>query len=392
MTLTSFSQSTNQNDLTYGVIGTGMMGQEHLLNLLHLPGATVTAMADPHPESLQQAQAIWPEAQVFAHYRDLLDSGLCQAVVLATPNHTHADLLEDILLTDLPVLVEKPLAITIGAGKRLLELSQARTALTWVGLEYRYIPAIARLIREARAGTAGRLHMVAIREHRFPFLTKVGDWNRFAANTGGTLVEKCCHFFDLMTHILNQHPVRVFASGAQNVNHLDEVYQGRRPDIIDNAYVIVDFSAGGRAMLDLCMFAEATEHQEEVVVVGDLGKIEALVPPNLVRVGRRGTHWIGEVESYRCHDPRIKYEGGHHGSSYLEHLDFQQAVREGLGVEVSVEQGLLSVAVGLAAQQSLKTGLPVKVDQVLGSTDSPSTPPSQPTGTPLSVTNPGSLA
>ena len=101
--------------------------------------------------------------------------------------------------------------------------------------------------------------MVAIREHRFPFLTKVDDWNRFSANTGGTLVEKCCHFFDLMNLILRNAPWRVMASGAQDVNHLDERYDGRTPDILDNAFVIVDYPSGARALLDLCMFAEATD-------------------------------------------------------------------------------------------------------------------------------------
>ena len=51
-------------------------------------------------------------------------------------------------------------------------------------------------------GRVGTLQMLSIREHRFPFLPKVGDWNRFSRNTGGTMVEKCCHFFDLMRLII----------------------------------------------------------------------------------------------------------------------------------------------------------------------------------------------
>lgn len=52
------------------------------------------------------------------------------------------------------------------------------------------------------------------------------NWNRFNRNSGGTLVEKCCHFFDLMNLILRAKPLRVLASGAQDVNHLDERYNG----------------------------------------------------------------------------------------------------------------------------------------------------------------------
>jgi len=62
-------------------------------------------------------------------------------------------------------------------------------------MEYRYMPPIAELIRQVHAQEAtGPAVMLSIREHRYPFLHKVGDWNRFNRNTGGTLVEKCCHF------------------------------------------------------------------------------------------------------------------------------------------------------------------------------------------------------
>ena len=59
----------------------------------------------------------------------------------------------------------------------------------------RYGPSVSRLIAEADSGRVGDVRMVSIREHRFPFLKKVGDWNRLKRNTGDTLVEKCCHFF-----------------------------------------------------------------------------------------------------------------------------------------------------------------------------------------------------
>lgn len=45
------------------------------------------------------------------------------------------------------------------------------------------------------------------------------------------------------------------------------------PDIIDNAYVIVEFENGSRGMLDLCMFAEGSKNEQEICVVGDIGKV-----------------------------------------------------------------------------------------------------------------------
>ena len=56
--------------------------------------------------------------------------------------------------------------------------------------------------------------MLSIREHRFPFLHKVGHWNRFNKWTGGTLVEKACHFFDLMRRLVQDDVVSVYASGG----------------------------------------------------------------------------------------------------------------------------------------------------------------------------------
>lgn len=45
------------------------------------------------------------------------------------------------------------------------------------------------------------------------------------------------------------------------------------PDIIDNAYVIIEFDNGCRGMLDLCMFAEGSKNEQEISVTGDIGKV-----------------------------------------------------------------------------------------------------------------------
>jgi predicted dehydrogenase len=209
--------------------------------------------------------------------------------------------------------------------------------------------------------------MVAIREHRFPFLHKVGNWNRFSRNTGGTLVEKCCHFFDLMRLVVGADPVRVLASGAQGVNHLDERYDGETPDILDNAYVIVEFADGTRAMLDLCMFAEAGRNEQELCVVGDAGKLEAFVPESILRIGRRA-EGIGRFHEVAVTDERIAFAGLHHGASYLEHLDFLAAIRAGGPPAVTVVDGLWSVAMGVAAHRSIDEGRPVPLAEVLGTT------------------------
>jgi predicted dehydrogenase len=268
-------------------------------------------------------------------------------------------------------MVEKPLATTVADCRRILAAAEGHSGVVWVGLEYRYMPAAARLISEVREGAVGTLRQVAIREHRFPFLPKIGDWNRFNRNTGGTLVEKCCHFFDLMNLITQAEPVRVIASGGQDFNHLDEQYAGEVPDILDAALVIFEYDTGARAMLDLCMYAEASKHQEEIAVVGDIGKVEALTPGavlkgadprQIVRVGNRAA---SVVEEHEVTDDRIRWQGGHHGASYVEHLEFIDAIRAGTEPAVGLDEGLISVAMGIAAQTAIAESRIVEMSEVL---------------------------
>jgi predicted dehydrogenase len=240
-------------------------------------------------------------------------------------------------------------------------------------MEYRYMPPVQRLLAEVRKGRVGAPRMMAIREHRFPFLEKVGDWNRFNSRTGGTLVEKCCHFWDLMRLTLQSDPVRVYASAGADVNHRDESYDGRVPDIIDNAFVTVDFANGTRAMLDLCMFAEGSYWQEVISVTGPEARVDACVPGPArfssdgkereaqIVVSDRATKVVTH-EDVKV-DESILKAGDHHGSSYFQHIKFRDLIRAGGGApEVSLDDGLWSVRVGEAAEESARTGQAVTLE------------------------------
>jgi myo-inositol 2-dehydrogenase / D-chiro-inositol 1-dehydrogenase len=365
------------NKIRYGIIGCGSMGREHIENLRAMGGTEVTAIADPAAASREQAAAIVDgKVQLFADHKALLSSGLCDALVVASPNFTHIDVMRDALATDLHILCEKPLVTKVADGMEMIERAKHRKGIVWVAQEYRYMPPVAEMIRIAHEGGVGTLHQVAIREHREPFYPKVGDWNRFNANTGGTLVEKCCHYFNLMDFILKEKPTRVFASGGQRVNHLDESYGGKTPDILDSAYVIVEYPSGARASLDLCMFAENSIDNEHVTIVGAEGKLESLLPSGVLRYGRRedwgrravwgqpsGTAKGVAVRQIR--DTNIKYLGQHFGASYVEHQKFAAAVRQGLPPDIPLEEGLRAVATGLAAHKSIDEGRVVAMSEVL---------------------------
>jgi len=344
----------------YGLVGTGMMGVEHLNNLAVTPGAVVTAIADPVATSIGWAtKALGEKAAGVTQFADsaaLAKSGLVDAVIVASPNYTHRDVLTPLFGEGLAILCEKPLATTIEDARWIVEQAEKSDAPFWTAMEYRYMPPAAEFIAEVHGGRIGKLQMLSIREHRFPFLPKVGDWNRFNRNTGGTMVEKCCHFFDLMRLIVQSEAVRVYCSGAMDVNHLDETYGGERPDIIDNSYTTVDFANGVRAMLDLSMFADGAENQEEIAAVGSDARLEVLIPEGaIVYSPRTGFMNPKQVERRIVHtDETALKAGSHHGSTFYEHQRFNAAVR-GVGkVEVSARDGLMAVAIGTAAEISAR--------------------------------------
>ena len=358
------------NNIKYGIIGTGAMGQEHIQNINIIENAEVIAICDSNENSRNQAKMLVKESTKFYdNLEQLITNNIADAYVIATPNFTHFNILERILKTNKHLLVEKPLCTSTQDCKKFELLAKNYPKIIWTGMEYRYMPPIKQLINEVHNNVIGKIKMLSIREHRFPFLNKVDDWNRFTINTGGTMVEKCCHFFDLMRLVIKSEPVKVYASGNQDVNHLTEKYNGKIPDIIDNAFVIVDFENGVRGLLDLCMFAENSEYQEEIVVIGDKGKIETFVPSSNsgkdssdVRIGIRKENVLKTKEVKV--DKKILAAGHHHGSTYFEHLAFINAIQKNNTPEVSLRDGLMSVAIGEAAENSIKENRVVFMEEL----------------------------
>lgn len=350
----------------YGIIGCGMMGHEHLKNIALLPDTAVSAIYEPDDAMAAEALRLAPGALRADSIAALLAQPTLDCIVIASPNFRHVEQLEALAATRaLPVLVEKPLFTDLDQLTRLDAFAASYPCPVWVAMEYRYMPPITALLDSLDAATGG-LKMLTIREHRFPFLPKVGDWNRFNRNTGGTFVEKCCHFFDLMRLATGAAPLRVMASGGQDANHLDERYNGEVPDILDNGYVIVDFDNGARAMLELCMFAEGSRYQEEISAVGPKGKVEALVPGP----GRFWPDHLGEAPVPKLIvsprdpkgpevrdipvDPTLLEAGDHNGSTFYQHRGFLELVRGQRSTpEVSLADGRMAVLMGMAAQISI---------------------------------------
>jgi predicted dehydrogenase len=360
--------------LNYAIIGTGMMGHEHLRNLAlvrDIAGiqSNVVALVDPNEamlkSALKLAKQLGNDSVVGYSNLEQVTTDNIDAFVIVSPNFTHHAVINQLLPLGKAILAEKPVCTTVEHCDDLQAKLQDYPAPFWVAMEYRYMPPTDLFLQRLNGGGIGSLKMLSIYEHRYPFLEKVDDWNRFSKNTGGTLVEKCCHHFDLMRVMTGAEPIRIYASGSMDVNHLNERYDGQIPDIIDNAHVIVDFDNGCRAVLELCMFADGAEPQEQLTAMGDKGKLSAYIPgPDRFWPDARERHAkvffsprdqsapvIEEVQV----DATLAAAGDHHGSTYYQHVKFANAVRDGERVEVTISDGIKAVRMGLAAQESIRT-------------------------------------
>lgn len=292
-----------------------MMGQEHISYMSKYPQIHVKYICDSNQAMLDKAMSMIPsdqsKPQVFHAEKELLDHvNEIDLLVIATPNYMHTPHLLRWAHHPICILVEKPVAISQKQVLALRTASPSFQAKIWVAMEYRYIPAVQKLYQ--LLPTLGEIKNVSIRENRFPFLSKVNEWNKDVDKSGDTLVEKCCHFFDLFRLLSNQEMRSCTAKVQRGLLDAEYGYDKRtdHPEpIIDSAYVLLDFQekedeevveggminsnkrnkkksfAGQRATmgcLELCMFADGSRHQEEIVVTGLKGRVEAYLPENKV--------------------------------------------------------------------------------------------------------------
>lgn len=190
--------------LRCAILGCGMMGQEHCSYIMGFPDKLrIDFLCDPHQPSLDKCckvmndfrsssdAAASPTAPTLLHGEDELLKHVDEIdlLVIASPNYLHTDaIIRWGKYSHLTILVEKPVAVSREQHALLQNIAPDLQARIWVAMEYRFIPAIAKLIE--LLGTVGDIKMVTIRENRYPFLHKIEKWNRDRNKTGDTLVEK----------------------------------------------------------------------------------------------------------------------------------------------------------------------------------------------------------
>jgi len=360
----------------FNIIGAGLMGLEHIrLTLLEGRG-TIHGAFDPNPRSIAVANEVrnrfTTEGSLYAYdsLEEACNDPAVDGLIICTPNYTHIDVVREAAKSGKHILLEKPMATTIQDAYEIMQIANNYQAVFQIGLQYRYKAICVEAIYEALERKAiGTIKTISILEHRIPFLDKVNQWNKFEKYSGGTLVEKCCHYFDLLNLFAQSKPMNVFASGGMAVNFLDFEYNNEKSDIIDNAFVIVTYENGVRARFDLCMFVPV--YYEELILCGDEGYLKASDALDLLEGQKSKSHleiMRGENKPARmtnpCYASHIA-ETGHSGATYFEHICFVDNIEGKKTNTATAEEGFWSIVVGAAAEESVKTGSVVNIKELL---------------------------
>lgn len=353
------------------VIGTGTMGQEHMRVAALLGRATIHGIFDAQTHSMDIAEANFRphQAQPLVRYDSLQAAcadPAADALLICTPNHTHYKVLQTAMTSGKPIFLEKPMATDLQDAAAMVKAADEYASFIQIGLQYRYKPQYVEAFAEAlERRSLGAIKTISVSEYRPPFLDKVDQWNKFARFSGGTLVEKCCHYFDLINLLAQAQPRRVFATGGQAVNFLDFERDGQASDIDDHAFVSIEYDNQVRAGFTLNMFCP--DFGEELVVVGDAGRLKATEEHDIHRSAhgsagltlRSGENGVSKTLDLTY--PRVLEQSGHHGSTYFEHIALLDRL-EGKEVDCATPiQGMWAMIVASAAQESLRTGQAVDI-------------------------------
>jgi len=360
----------------FNVIGAGANGCEHIRVTLLEGRATIHGVYDPNPGSVALAQASFQRfrpgesLKVYESLEAACNDPAADALIIATPNYTHLEVLKVAIQSGKHIFLEKPMATTVRDAYEIMQIAASYPAVLQIGLQYRYKSMYVESIHEAlERKSLGEIKMVNITEHRVPFLDKVKQWNKFSQYSGGTLVEKCCHYFDLLNLFAQSRPVSVFATGSQAVNFENFEYNGESSDILDNAIVSVVYENGIRASFNLCMFAPM--FYEEISICGDEGYLKACEREDFLSIPRPKTHLEilrGEKKPARVISPAYPSyieESGHNGATFFEHIHLIDNLDGKPTDTATVAEGFWSVVVGAAAKESVKTGQPVVINELL---------------------------
>ncbi|MHB1103488.1 MAG: inositol 2-dehydrogenase [Devosia sp.] len=193
----------------FGVLGAGRIGKVHANTIAQSGRASVAYVADAMPEAARSLAAA-VGARV-ASIEEIIAAGDVDAVLIATPTDTHADLIEKAAQAGKAILCEKPLSLSVERIEQCLKVVEKAGVPLMIGFNRRYDPNFASLEKRLRAGAIGEIELVTIIS-RDPAPPPVS----YIERSGGLFRDMMIHDFDMARFLLgeNEEPVLVHALGS----------------------------------------------------------------------------------------------------------------------------------------------------------------------------------
>lgn len=185
-----------------GIIGLGVIGKSHLSVLQETENADVVAISDPTQAARDHAAD--RNVKAYDDYRTMIETERLDGVVVATPNDQHVPVALDCISRDIAVLVEKPIAESVEAARRLCEAAEAKNIPILVGHHRRHNPAV-RAVRKAIAdGVIGKpaIATVIYTQLKPDSYFNLG-WRRDKAS-GGPILINLIHEIDLIRFVFGE--------------------------------------------------------------------------------------------------------------------------------------------------------------------------------------------
>jgi predicted dehydrogenase len=235
---------TTGEPLKCAVIGLGARGRELLATLAKLPNAPVVAICDGYEAFLKRAKAAAPEAGTFTDYKQVLARKDVEGVLIATPTHTHKEIVLAALDSGKHVYCEAPLANTIDDVRTIAQAARNHLKVNFqAGLQGRAYPHHHFLLTFVRTGALGKNVKGRAQWHKKqswrrtspnPDRERELNWRLDNATSLGLVGEIGIHQIDLANWIINALPVSVTGFGGI-VNWSD----GR--DVPDSVEVVFEY-------------------------------------------------------------------------------------------------------------------------------------------------------
>lgn len=326
-----------------GVIGAGRMGQHHCATLArHVPAAELAAVADSHAATAERAAALSPSAYASADCRALLGDPTIAAVVIATPNDTHAALIREAGEAGKHIFCEKPLALDLESADAALAAVAGGGVKLQVGFQRRFDPAYRKARRTIEQGELGAVELV-VSTTRDPSPPSV----EYMRHSGGLFLDTLIHDLDSVLYLTGLRAVEVYTAAATLL-----LPEGRDEGLVDTAITTLRLESGALAVVTNSLRA-AYGYEVGADVLGEKGKV-TLGREQLTGLRRYDAEGVST-------DHVVQATDRFHEAFVLEIADFVDCLLSDREPAVSGDDGRTAVQLALLAAQSHREGRPLPV-------------------------------